>query len=210
MPGAASAANVRLRFWHSPLDFYLSGNFPQEVLYERKERLESAVQSLESGRESETAQLEQTITDTQIEELKDLAGEIAEGLSEADEDVKTRRRMLDYLSVKVVFAFEQGTEGAELTCEFGLDKRVSSEGKRRSTSRTPSRQPESGSSASSRAGGAGNCGRGNRRNRDTMLGNKPKAIKLDARIIYGQAADGTSLAQALFAKVGDLIETRVG
>ncbi|MGB3713322.1 MAG: recombinase family protein, partial [Candidatus Promineifilaceae bacterium] len=139
------------------LDIYLSGGFPQDVLYERQERLEGMIDALEAEQESVNAQLEQTITHEQLDDLQIFAANIAEGLCEADEEFETRRRMLDYLHVKVEFSLEEGVEVAQLSCEFGLNKRIPLSDIPSSTPRNSSHRPESELSASSRAGEAGNC-----------------------------------------------------
>ena len=43
-----------------------------------------------------------------------------------------------------------------------------------------------------------------KRNKDTMLSNRPIAITLVARLMNGQPADGKALARALFSQIDDL------
>ena len=102
----------------------------------------------------------------QIEELQVLAADIAEGLCEAGEDFETRRRILDYLNVKVVLSFDEGTEAAELSGEFGLDMRIAFDSERRSTSRRLSHQPGSAPGPNSQEGAGGSCNEGCKRSRD--------------------------------------------
>jgi len=114
------------------------------------------IHALEAERESVNTQLEQTITHEQLDDLQIFAANIAEGLCEADEEFETRRRMLDYLHVKVEFSLEEGVEVAQLSCEFGLNKKIPLNEVPNSTCRNSSHQPESELSSSSREGEAGN------------------------------------------------------
>ena len=106
------------------LDLYLSGQFDQDMLFERKQRLEKLVASLHEEKEQLTLQMNVSLTDTQINELQEISKQIIEGLSEADEDFKTRRRIIEYLNVRVTFLLEDGKQVALLSCEFGHNKRL--------------------------------------------------------------------------------------
>lgn len=129
------------------LDAYLSGKFDMDLLLDRKQRLEATIQSLKTERASFVAELHQTLTDDQISELVDYAKAIQQGLEVAKEDFKTRRLIVEYLNVKVVFAVEDGQQVAYLTCSFGLKKRLTLNGAAPAQSFSP--PPESELSTSS-------------------------------------------------------------
>ena len=110
------------------LDAYLSGKFDMDLLLDRKQRLEETLQSLRTERESLVVELSQTLTHDQITELVDFAKAIQQGLEEAGDDFKTRRQIVEYLNVKVVFAVEDEQQVAFLSCSFGLKKRLTLNG----------------------------------------------------------------------------------
>ncbi len=139
------------------LDLYLSGEFSQDDLYERKDQIERAIHELESERESVNAQMELTITNEELNNLHIFAANIAEGLSVADQEFETRRRIIEYLQVSVVFRYEEGDEIAQVSCEFGLNTKISFSEVPNTTSRNLSRQPELGLSASFREGEVDSC-----------------------------------------------------
>jgi hypothetical protein len=91
------------------LDLYLSGDFPREVLTERKERLQSTIDALERERAELAAQLEaQTLTDEQIETIMQFTAKMGKGLDKADPDFEKRRRLIEELDVNVRLAAEDG------------------------------------------------------------------------------------------------------
>jgi len=67
--------------------------------------------------------MKQTLSDAQINELQTYSEGIVEGLCEADEDFEARRKILDYLGVKVTFSIEDETEVALIECHFGYQAR---------------------------------------------------------------------------------------
>ncbi len=104
------------------LDLYLAGDFPKEVLIERKKRLETTMDALEKERTSLSAQLEaQTLTSEQIQSLKDFATEVAEGLERADADFETRRQIIDTLDVRATLAIEDEEKVVYVRCIIGDD-----------------------------------------------------------------------------------------
>lgn len=95
------------------LDLYLAGDFPREVLADRKARLETTIASLEEERAYLAATLEsQDLSDDQIKTIVDLAREVAGGLKEAERDFGARRRIIDDLHVKVRLVIEEGIKVA--------------------------------------------------------------------------------------------------
>ena len=137
------------------LDLYLSGEFERDMLNDHKQRLEKTIVDLGEERISLNAQMNQTLTRKQLAALRTFSEEIAEGLSEADEDFETRRRMLDYLGVRVSLALENKVQVATVVCEFDRSRWWQIE--KSAVTRTSSRQPELGFLASSQLEGEGSC-----------------------------------------------------
>jgi site-specific DNA recombinase len=99
------------------LDLYLSGDFPKEVLTERKNRLETTIATLEKERVDLALTLEsQTLTDDQIMTIKDFAKEVAGGLEEAETSFEAKRHIIDLLDVRVTLAIEEGQKVAYVRC----------------------------------------------------------------------------------------------
>lgn len=95
------------------LDLYLSGDFPKEVLTERKARLETTIAALEKERVDLVVTLEaQTLTDEQILTIEQYAGEIAGGLEEAENDFEARWRIIEGMDVQVRLVIEDGVKVA--------------------------------------------------------------------------------------------------
>ena len=102
------------------LDLYLSGEFAKEMLVDRKKRLENTIEALEKERGSLFGQLEQTLTEAQIQGLQDFAGQISEGIKGADKNFEARQRIIEYLGVEITLAIENEEKIAYLHCEFSL------------------------------------------------------------------------------------------
>jgi len=101
------------------LDLYLSGEFPKEMLVERKERLQQTVESLEQERTALVAQLEDSITDDQIESITEFAGRINEGLGEAEKSFEAKRTVIDTLDIWSTLAVEDGQQVVYVQCVLG-------------------------------------------------------------------------------------------
>ncbi len=106
------------------LDLYLSDDFPKDMLVERKERLESTLQSLETERISLISKLENIISDSDVEELQDFASQIAKGIEKADKDFEMRRSIVEKLALEVKFAYEKGDKVIDIFSELGLEATV--------------------------------------------------------------------------------------
>jgi site-specific DNA recombinase len=99
------------------LDLYLSGDFPKEVLTERKSRLETTIATLEKERVDLALTLEsQTLTDDQIMTIEGFAKKVSAGLEMADQDFEARRQIIDLLDMRVTLAIEDGKKIAHLRC----------------------------------------------------------------------------------------------
>lgn len=84
------------------VDLYVAGDFDRDMLLDRKQRLEAEIQSLDREASALREQLTQVLTDKQIMELVAFSRQVAEGLDKADNDFDLRKRVIDYLNVRVV------------------------------------------------------------------------------------------------------------
>jgi hypothetical protein len=104
------------------LGLYLAGDFPREVLTERKERLQNTIDALEQERVELAAQLEaQTLTDEAIGTIMEFTAKIGKGLDNAGLDFEKRRRLLEELDMTVTLAVEDGQKVANVKCLIGCD-----------------------------------------------------------------------------------------
>ena len=102
------------------LELYLSGDFPKEMLVDRKNHLEEMIDALEREWASLNAQLEmESLSEDEIQSLRDFAAEVAEGLQCAEEDFETRRRIIEELDVQVTLSVEDGQKVLYARCMLG-------------------------------------------------------------------------------------------
>jgi site-specific DNA recombinase len=100
------------------LDLYLGGQFPREVLIERKARLEKTLASLTRERENQEALLaDNVITDEQIETIQEFASCIVQGLRQLTFEEK--RRIIDLMDVRGVLTIEDGEKVVYVHCVVG-------------------------------------------------------------------------------------------
>lgn len=138
------------------IDLYVAGDFDRDMLTDRKQRLEAEIHSLSVEGNAIRGQLTQGLTNEQVMELVAFSRQVADGLDKADSDFDLRRRIIDYLNVRVVLTVEDGQQVAYLHCQLGHDARLS-----KSSNITPAEspflRPESAFVASSRGGEGDNC-----------------------------------------------------
>ena len=93
---------------------YLSGDFPREMLTERKSRPENTIEALEQERRALAAPLEErTLTDEDAQSLEDFAREVQRAFAVLDDDdFKARRAMVERLDLRVTLATEDGQKVA--------------------------------------------------------------------------------------------------
>lgn len=102
------------------LDLYLSGDFPKEMLTERKSRLETTIQALEAEQAHLTATLEaQTLTKQQVCTLQDFAVKIGKGLEAIEADFEARRYIIEVLDTRATLAVEDGEKIVYASCNLG-------------------------------------------------------------------------------------------
>lgn len=97
------------------LDLYLDGNFPKEVLTERKARLEELLFNLGKEQNDLMAHIRKvTMTDDQLAYIEQFCAKIRKGLEKAD--FKTKRQIIDLLDIRGQIAFENGEKVVYLRC----------------------------------------------------------------------------------------------
>jgi len=105
------------------LDLYLTGDFPKEMLRERKAGLEETIAALGRERVGLIAQLEaQTLTKVQMQTIEQFARQVAEGLEIAEGDFQMRRRVIEALDVSAMLALEDGEKIVYVQCLLGDEK----------------------------------------------------------------------------------------
>ena len=104
------------------LDLYLDGNFPKELLVERRQRLQDTIDSLANERINLAAHLESSAySPEQLQAMKEYTHQIAAGLDEAEEDFDSRKHIVDMLNVYASLVVENDEKVAYVTCVFKTD-----------------------------------------------------------------------------------------
>jgi septal ring factor EnvC (AmiA/AmiB activator) len=109
------------------LDLYLSGEFPQEMLTERKARLEATIDALEKERRDLAVTLEaRTLTNEDIQSLEDFARAVEEAFVVInDDDFGAKRAMIEWLDVQARLVVEDGLKVAYVSSPvLGKSKRL--------------------------------------------------------------------------------------
>ena len=97
------------------LDPYLDGNFPKEVLTERKSRLEELLFNLEKEKNDLLAHVKHvTMNDDQLNYIEAFCAKIRIGFDHAD--FKTKRQIIELLDIRGKIAFENGQKVLYLKC----------------------------------------------------------------------------------------------
>ena len=97
------------------LDLYLDGNFPKEILTERKAHLEELLFNL--GKEQNELMVHirhVTMTDDQLAYIEEFCTKIRRGLDHADFNAK--RQIIELLDIRGKIAFENGQKVIYLKC----------------------------------------------------------------------------------------------
>ncbi len=147
------------------IDLYVAGDFDRELLLDRKHRLEAEIQSLRTEIDALQIQTKHGLSDEQVAELVAFSQKVAEGLDKAEHDFALRKRIIEYLHTRVVFAIEDGEQVAYLHCQFGYDARLLKTSDIIQAG-SPSPPPESPPSTSSLSAAGGRRSRANRRSTD--------------------------------------------
>ena len=99
------------------LDLYVAGDFPKDVLVDRKHRLEESIKALEKERANIISMLEtRTLTPKQIKNIYGFAERIGKGLQLAETDPAYKREIIEALDVRAIFAVENGQKVVYVQC----------------------------------------------------------------------------------------------
>ena len=102
------------------LDLYLSGEFPKDVLTDRKIRLESTIVSLERERTGLLTHLEANLLSAeQIRTLQEFAAKVGEKLGKMEDDFVARRALIEALDMQVTLMIEDGQKVVYARCILG-------------------------------------------------------------------------------------------
>jgi len=104
------------------LDLYLAGEFPKDLLSERKTRIEKNINRLNQERSELSHNIEQkALTEQEIQDLLGFARTIREELSdvESQEDQRTKHRILELLGVTVILEVKDGEKLYHASCHLG-------------------------------------------------------------------------------------------
>jgi hypothetical protein len=105
------------------VDLYLSGEFPKEVLAERKARFERLIADLESQKAEFMEHLaSRSLTIEQIKTARDLAEQINARIDAIDEDFGLKRQLVEILDLRVTLAVEDEKKIVYLSCHLGDDQ----------------------------------------------------------------------------------------
>ncbi|MBE7433119.1 MAG: recombinase family protein [Anaerolineales bacterium] len=97
------------------LDLYLDGNFPKEVLTERKSRLEELLFNLGKEKNDLMSHVRHvTMTDDQLNYIEAFCAKIRKGLDRVD--FNTKRQIIELLDIRGKVAFENGQKVLYLKC----------------------------------------------------------------------------------------------
>ena len=106
------------------LDLYLGGDFPKELLVEKKQRLEETIRSLESEKLDLQDFIEKkSLTPEQYGDIQEFSRKIIEGINLVSCDFETRRQIIELLDIQVVCMLdEDGNKYVNLKCILGSDQ----------------------------------------------------------------------------------------
>ncbi|HXV42174.1 MAG TPA: recombinase zinc beta ribbon domain-containing protein, partial [Anaerolineae bacterium] len=105
------------------LDLYLKGDFPQEMLTERKDRLETTIKNLKDERARLSAHLEaKMLTEEQIRTVKDFAEKVRDGLTAADNNFESQRQIVEMLDIQITLTIENNKKIAYVQCRLGQER----------------------------------------------------------------------------------------
>lgn len=97
------------------LDLYLGGDFPKEVLTERKSRLEQMLSGLHKERNDLAGHIRKVaMTDDQLSYIESFCAKIRHGLDEAD--FNTKRQIIELLDIRGKIAFENNEKVIYIKC----------------------------------------------------------------------------------------------
>lgn len=105
------------------LDLYLSGDVPREFLMDKKDSLESTLQSLGSERQDLQAKLNaQAANEADLNKLRMFAEEISARLEDGEDSFERRMGIVELLDVQATMTVEDGQKYVDVSCFLGSEK----------------------------------------------------------------------------------------
>ena len=105
------------------LDLYISGDIPRELLVDKKQRLKSTLTALEKERDELNSNLEtETLSENEIQQIREFAAQIAEGLEPGNESFDGRQRVIELLDVGASLTVENDQKFIDVWCFLGRNK----------------------------------------------------------------------------------------
>jgi hypothetical protein len=106
------------------LDLYLEGDFPKELLVEKKRRLEETIRALESEKLDLKDFIEKrSLTPEEYEDIQEFSRKISEGINLVSCDFETRKQVIELLDIQVVCMLDDdGNKFVNLKCILGSDQ----------------------------------------------------------------------------------------
>jgi hypothetical protein len=105
------------------LDLYIAGNIPKELLLDKKQQLEATLFALDKEREELNLNLDaETLTENDIQQIREFAEQIAEGLNPGEESFDDRLRVVELLDVGASMTVEDGQKYVDVWCFLGRNK----------------------------------------------------------------------------------------
>jgi len=100
------------------LDLYIDGQFPKDILNQRRGDLEKLRDDLLHERTTLAAHLQiHDLTDVQVEQIETFCAEVRDGLENAT--FEDKQRYFELLDVRGTLAFEDGKEIVYIKCKLG-------------------------------------------------------------------------------------------
>ena len=106
------------------LDLYLEGDFPKELLVEKKTRLEETTQSLEREKLDLRDFFEKkSLTPEQFQDIQEFSRRIIEGINLVSSNFETRKQIIELLDIQVVCMLDENSNKyVSLKCILGSDQ----------------------------------------------------------------------------------------
>jgi site-specific DNA recombinase len=102
------------------LDLNIAGEFPKEILAERKSHLEKSIQDLEAERRSLTGRLNaSSLTGDRIKMIEAFANNVSKRLEHAYDDFASRRNIIEELEVRATLEVQDGLPICSAECILG-------------------------------------------------------------------------------------------
>lgn len=106
------------------LDLYLEGDFPKDLLLEKKTRLEDTIRVLNKEKQDLREFVDKiSLTPEQFRDIQEFSRKVLEGINLASCDFDAKKRIIELLDIQVVCMLdENGAKIVQLKCILGSDQ----------------------------------------------------------------------------------------